>query len=246
MVLADSDRLRVASSAGEPLTPDVTAWAPDALGTQVRDHFGQTEQGMVIVNAWDPRLLRDVRPGSMGQAQRYEERHVQQHLGQRRVVQHRHGTASAGGLPHVVQELEGDQLRSAHTDGGTEVRPHGWERGEYVEEQRQAIQRPGERQCQVSEAQFAASPVPYGDIGHEQHERGHGHQHGGQDGRLHPRNHERIPLSAATLVGVGTPKWDQYRRRRAMTASSAQMPRFRTRCDRKTAANSRIVALGQK
>lgn len=68
VVLADSDRLRVASSAGEPLTPDVTAWAPDALGTQVRDHFGQTEQGMVIVNAWDPRLRREVRPGSMGQA----------------------------------------------------------------------------------------------------------------------------------------------------------------------------------
>lgn len=68
VVLADSDRLRVTSSAGEPLTPDVTAWAPDALGTQIRDHFSQTEQGMVIVNAWDPRLLREVRPGSMGQA----------------------------------------------------------------------------------------------------------------------------------------------------------------------------------
>ncbi|MFG1667769.1 AMP-binding protein [Streptomyces sp. Y7] len=68
VVLANSHRLRVASSAGEPLTPDVTSWAPDALGAEVRDHFGQTEQGMVIVNAWDPRLLREVRPGSMGQA----------------------------------------------------------------------------------------------------------------------------------------------------------------------------------
>ncbi|MFI5801164.1 AMP-binding protein [Streptomyces sp. NPDC051677] len=68
VVLADGHRLRVASSAGEPLTPDDTSWAPDALGTEVRDPFGQTEQGMVIANAWEPRLLREVRPGSMGQA----------------------------------------------------------------------------------------------------------------------------------------------------------------------------------
>ncbi|MET9762632.1 AMP-binding protein [Streptomyces sp. NPDC006372] len=68
VVLTDSRRLRVASSAGEPLTPDVTSWAPEALGTQVRDHFGQTEQGKVIANAWDPRLLREVPAGSMGQA----------------------------------------------------------------------------------------------------------------------------------------------------------------------------------
>ncbi|MFD0440279.1 AMP-binding protein [Streptomyces chartreusis] len=68
VVLAEDHRLRVASSAGEPLTPDVTSWAPEALGTQVRDHFGQTEQGMVIVNSWDPRLRQEVRTGSMGQA----------------------------------------------------------------------------------------------------------------------------------------------------------------------------------
>ncbi|WP_254359563.1 AMP-binding protein [Microbacterium hominis] len=60
-------RLRRASSAGEPLTPDVTGWAPDALGVTVRDHYGQTEHGMVIVNAWHPQLSRDVRAGSMGQ-----------------------------------------------------------------------------------------------------------------------------------------------------------------------------------
>ncbi|MGP3533691.1 AMP-binding protein [Microbacterium sp. RD1] len=60
--------LRVASSAGEPLTPDVVAWAPRALGIEVRDQWGQTEQGMGIVNAWNPALRRDVRPGSMGQA----------------------------------------------------------------------------------------------------------------------------------------------------------------------------------
>lgn len=61
-------RLRRASSAGEPLTPDVTAWAPAALGSTVRDHYGQTEHGMMIVNAWHPALRRDVLTGSMGQA----------------------------------------------------------------------------------------------------------------------------------------------------------------------------------
>lgn len=60
-------RLRRASSAGEPLTPDVTAWAPGALGSTVRDHYGQTEHGMMIVNAWHPALRRDVIAGSMGQ-----------------------------------------------------------------------------------------------------------------------------------------------------------------------------------
>lgn len=61
-------RLRAASSAGEPLTPDITAWSPEALGCMVRDHWGQTEHGMAIVNAWDPRLQRPVQAGSMGQA----------------------------------------------------------------------------------------------------------------------------------------------------------------------------------
>lgn len=60
--------LRVASSAGEPLTPDVTEWAPKALGTPVRDHWGQTEQGMGIINCWDRRLQQAVKPSSMGQA----------------------------------------------------------------------------------------------------------------------------------------------------------------------------------
>ncbi|MGH3253461.1 MAG: AMP-binding protein [Trebonia sp.] len=61
-------RLRRASSAGEPLTPDVTAWAAEALGTEVRDHYGQTEQGMVIVNGWHDAIRAPVRPGSMGRA----------------------------------------------------------------------------------------------------------------------------------------------------------------------------------
>ena len=63
-----SSRLRVASSAGEPLTPEVNAWAPEALGSLVRDHWGQTEHGMAIINSWDERLREDIREGSMGQA----------------------------------------------------------------------------------------------------------------------------------------------------------------------------------
>jgi acetyl-CoA synthetase len=60
--------LRRASSAGEPLTPDVSEWAQNALGVDVRDHYGQTEQGMVIGNAWHPDVSRPVHPGSMGRA----------------------------------------------------------------------------------------------------------------------------------------------------------------------------------
>ncbi|NJP90906.1 AMP-binding protein [Nonomuraea sp. FMUSA5-5] len=62
----DGLTLRRASSAGEPLTPDITAWAPGALGVEVRDHYGQTEHGMMIVNAWHPDLSEPTRPGSMG------------------------------------------------------------------------------------------------------------------------------------------------------------------------------------
>ncbi|WP_175945172.1 AMP-binding protein [Burkholderia pyrrocinia] len=59
-------QLRCASSAGEPLTPDVNEWAVDALGVQVFDHYGQTEAGMLINNHHDGRLAGPVKPGSMG------------------------------------------------------------------------------------------------------------------------------------------------------------------------------------
>ncbi|MFJ2211131.1 AMP-binding protein [Streptomyces sp. NPDC101062] len=58
--------LRRASSAGEPLTPEVNAWAEEAFGVQVHDHYGQTEAGMLINNHQLPALRREVRPGSMG------------------------------------------------------------------------------------------------------------------------------------------------------------------------------------
>jgi acetyl-CoA synthetase len=61
-------KLRNASSAGEPLTPDVNEWAVDALGVVVHDHYGQTEAGMLVNNHHHPRLKRDLKTGSMGQA----------------------------------------------------------------------------------------------------------------------------------------------------------------------------------
>ncbi|TLG16556.1 AMP-dependent synthetase [Nocardia cyriacigeorgica] len=61
-------RLRRASSAGEPLTPEVVAWSADTLGVAVRDHYGQTEHGMVICNAWHDDLNTEAPAGSMGRS----------------------------------------------------------------------------------------------------------------------------------------------------------------------------------
>jgi acetyl-CoA synthetase len=43
-------RLRAASSAGEPLNPEVIRWFKEHLGCLVNDHYGQTELGMVLCN----------------------------------------------------------------------------------------------------------------------------------------------------------------------------------------------------
>lgn len=60
--------LRCASSAGEPLTPEVNAWSEKALGVLVYDHFGQTEAGMLVNNHHHPELKRPLKTGSMGTA----------------------------------------------------------------------------------------------------------------------------------------------------------------------------------
>lgn len=59
-------RLRRACSAGEPLTPDVVEWAQEALGVEVRDHYGQTELAMAVCNHAHPDLREEIRTGSMG------------------------------------------------------------------------------------------------------------------------------------------------------------------------------------
>ena len=60
--------LQRASSAGEPLDAETINWATRCLGTAVRDHYGQTEMGMCIVNGWEESVARRIRPGSMGHA----------------------------------------------------------------------------------------------------------------------------------------------------------------------------------
>jgi len=62
----DHLQLRVASSAGEPLNPDVISWAVKQLGVPIYDQYGQTELGMVVNNHHLPVLDRPLRPGSMG------------------------------------------------------------------------------------------------------------------------------------------------------------------------------------
>ncbi|MDO7896860.1 AMP-binding protein [Pseudomonas citrulli] len=43
-------KLRIVSSAGEPLNPEVIRWFSDNLGVVIHDHYGQTELGMVLCN----------------------------------------------------------------------------------------------------------------------------------------------------------------------------------------------------
>jgi len=57
-------RLRVVSSAGEPLNPEVIRWFGQHLAAPIHDHYGQTELGMVVCN--HHALAHPVRPGSAG------------------------------------------------------------------------------------------------------------------------------------------------------------------------------------
>lgn len=43
-------QLRVVSSAGEPLNPEVIRWFKEHLNVAINDHYGQTEMGMVLCN----------------------------------------------------------------------------------------------------------------------------------------------------------------------------------------------------
>lgn len=57
-------RLRVAASAGEPLSPAIMRWFAEHVECPVHDQFGQTECGMVLANHHG--LRHEVRPGSAG------------------------------------------------------------------------------------------------------------------------------------------------------------------------------------
>ncbi len=60
----ESMGLRVASSAGEPLNPEVVSWVKRRLGCPVMDQYGQTETGMTCCNHHALEHLE--RAGSMG------------------------------------------------------------------------------------------------------------------------------------------------------------------------------------
>ena len=57
-------QLRVGSSAGEPLNPEVIRWADRVLHCPLSDHYGQTEVGMMINN--HHALRHDIKPGAAG------------------------------------------------------------------------------------------------------------------------------------------------------------------------------------
>ena len=64
--ISKAHKLRCLSSAGEPLTPEINAWAKSFFGLSVHDHYGQTETSMVINNHHHPELKTILRDGSMG------------------------------------------------------------------------------------------------------------------------------------------------------------------------------------
>lgn len=61
-------QLRVVSSAGEPLNPEVIRWFADHLDVAIHDHYGQTELGMVLCNHHG--LSHPVLPGAAGYSMR--------------------------------------------------------------------------------------------------------------------------------------------------------------------------------
>jgi acetyl-CoA synthetase len=59
-------KLRCVSSAGEPLNPEVIRWFDQHIKAPIKDHYGQTETGMVVNNHHG--LEHPVRAGSAGYA----------------------------------------------------------------------------------------------------------------------------------------------------------------------------------
>jgi acetyl-CoA synthetase len=57
-------QLRVASSAGEPLNPEVVRWAERVLRVPLHDHYGQTETAMTVNNHHG--LRHTAKPGAAG------------------------------------------------------------------------------------------------------------------------------------------------------------------------------------
>jgi len=58
--------VRAASSAGEPMNPEVIEWFRDMWNVSIHDHFGQTELGMAANNHHSPLMKQKLKLGSMG------------------------------------------------------------------------------------------------------------------------------------------------------------------------------------
>lgn len=58
--------LRAISCAGESLNKEIVEWAERCFGQRIRDHYGQTELGMCIINGWNGAVRLPVKDGSMG------------------------------------------------------------------------------------------------------------------------------------------------------------------------------------
>uniref|UniRef100_A0A832EJ85 AMP-dependent synthetase n=1 Tax=Desulfacinum infernum TaxID=35837 RepID=A0A832EJ85_9BACT len=58
--------IRCASSAGEPLNPEVIEWFQQLWDVQIHDQYGQTELGMAANNHHHPAVKRPIKLGSMG------------------------------------------------------------------------------------------------------------------------------------------------------------------------------------
>lgn len=83
-------KLRVVSSAGEPLNPEVIRWFKEVLDVPIYDHYGQTEVGMVVCN--HHALEHPVRSGSAGFAS----------PGYRIAVVDEHGHELAADIPGIL------------------------------------------------------------------------------------------------------------------------------------------------
>ncbi len=106
--------LRVCSSAGEPLNPEMVAWSERILGVPIRDHYGQTELGMAIINGWHPDILRRVKPGSMG--------HPMPGWGAEVLLPDRDEVAPAGTPGRVVIDMAASPLMWFTAYGGAAAR----------------------------------------------------------------------------------------------------------------------------
>jgi acetyl-CoA synthetase len=104
--------LRVCSSAGEPLNPEMVGWGERTLGVAIRDHYGQTELGMAIVNGWHDDVRREVKPGSMGRPM--------PGWGAEVLLPDRDEVAPAGTLGRVVIDLPASPLMWFGTYAGEE------------------------------------------------------------------------------------------------------------------------------